>query len=113
MAVTANKENGLFAHSALQIWLNKPYNRTMMLEDYRNENGLTYEALAKLIAVSSARQAHRYAVGSAVPRTEIVERIIRATEGIVTPNDLHAARVAWLREHGHFSGPASSAEADA
>ncbi len=74
----------------------------MNLECWRAERKITYEALAKLIGVSQARMARRYALGEQWPRPETVESIRRATVGEVTPNDLHDARIAWLTEAGLF-----------
>lgn len=54
------------------------------LEAYREGEGLTYEQLAERIKVSTARQAHRYAIGEQMPRPEKVLEIIMLTGGAVT-----------------------------
>ena len=54
------------------------------LEAFRQSEDLTYEQLADLINVSTARQAHRYAVGEQMPRPKKVLEIIRLTQGRVT-----------------------------
>ncbi len=85
----------------------------MILEDFRTNEGLTYEALATLIGVSSARQAQKYAAGEAMPRAEIVERIRLVTNGAVSPNDLHETRIEWLRSKGKVCHPDTLPESPA
>ncbi len=74
----------------------------MDLECWRAQRKITYRELADLIGVSQAAMARRYALGEQWPRSETVERIFRATDGNVTPTDLHCTRIAWLTEAGLF-----------
>lgn len=61
----------------------------MKLEKFRQEEGLSYAALAELIGLGRARakDAERYCKG-AVPRDDAtMVKIVEITKGQVTPND--------------------------
>lgn len=60
----------------------------MLWADWVRQRGLTWEAAARLIAVSNSTVAYRYTKGS-VPRPPIMGRIYLATDGEVTPNDFY------------------------
>ncbi|WP_448207271.1 hypothetical protein [Azospirillum sp. sgz302134] len=51
--------------------------------------------------------------GSALASTEVVEEILRVTDGAVTPNDLHATRCAYLRSRGLLGQKADDTEGHA
>lgn len=59
----------------------------MKLEEFRQEEGLTYAALAERIGASSAKVAERYCKGRKPRDEETVVRIFEATGRKVTPND--------------------------
>lgn len=72
----------------------------MRLIDYLKQNRLTYAAFAGTVGVGDASTYHKYAVGKRCPNPEMVERILLATDGEVTPNDHHAA---YLDAHPEIS----------
>lgn len=41
----------------------------------------------------------RYCAGERMPDAEMVERIVKATDGAVTVADLHEVRLAYLKAH--------------
>ena len=59
----------------------------MKLEEFRQEEGLTFAALAERIGASSAKVAERYCKGTKPRDEETVLRIFDATDRKVTPND--------------------------
>jgi len=70
----------------------------MDLEEYRLQHRLTYEQLAVLIGASQKTRARAYALGEAWPRySEKLAKILKATKGLVTIEDMHARRMAFLR----------------
>lgn len=60
----------------------------MKLKDYLDGQGVTYEAFAGLIGVTT-KAAWRYAHGERVPRPAIMHRIVEATGGAVQPQDFY------------------------
>ena len=70
--------------------------RGMDLETYKITQNLTYEDLATEIGVTQAKQARSYALGHIWPRTEQLEKIVKACEG-VTIEDMHARRMRYRR----------------
>lgn len=72
----------------------------MNLRPYLDENGISPAAFAREIRVEPA-SVHRYLTGERIPRLEILERIIQATNGAVQANDFFAcaqARQAMTQE---------------
>ena len=59
----------------------------MKLEEFRQEERLSFAALAERIGVSSAKVAERYCKGRRPRDEETVLRIYEATGRKVTPND--------------------------
>lgn len=63
---------------------------TMKLRPYLDEKKISPADFAREIRVETA-SVHRYLTGERIPRMEILERIIQATEGAVQANDFFAA----------------------
>lgn len=61
----------------------------MKLIDWLKKEGLTYEEYASRIQVKSPRSVQRYATGEQVPGRDIMARIVKTTNGEVTPNDFY------------------------
>lgn len=61
----------------------------MNLRLFLDETKITPAAFARSIYVS-AQTVHRYLDGIRIPRPEILERITKATNGAVQPNDFFA-----------------------
>ena len=59
----------------------------MTLEDFRNENELSYAGLAGRIGAITAKMAERYCKGTKPRDERIMRRIFDITAGKVTPND--------------------------
>lgn len=62
----------------------------MNLRPYLDENKISPAEFAKTIKVEPA-SVHRYLTGERIPRLEILERIVRATNGTVQANDFFAS----------------------
>lgn len=73
------------------------YQILLDLEEWRKEQGLTYEALAEALCVSNASRARAYALGIERPPSEVVERILRISDGRVGLLAMHQRRMAYLR----------------
>lgn len=58
----------------------------MRLSDYLEKNRLTQTAFAELIGADQGQIA-RYVSGERLPRRDLMQKIIDATDGAVTPND--------------------------
>jgi transcriptional regulator with XRE-family HTH domain len=74
---------------------------TMKLRLYLKETKTTFAAFAKAIGVTPPA-VHRY-LNDRVPRPEIMERIEKATHGLVQPNDFYPS------EKRSISGPRAAA----
>ena len=61
----------------------------MRLKDWMRAEGLSVWEFSELIE-SSPTSVRRYSDGEGFPRYETLVRIVEATEGAVTPNDLFA-----------------------
>lgn len=59
----------------------------MKLNDFLHERGVMKSAFADLVGTTVATVS-RIGDGHVVPRRELLERIHRATDGAVTPNDI-------------------------
>ena len=62
----------------------------MKLRQYLAEHGLTLEAFAGRIGVSTGA-ACRYALGTRMPQRAVMARIVEATGGEVTAQDFYAS----------------------
>lgn len=67
----------------------------MTLLEFIDSTEATIPALADELGVS-AEAVRMWVKGQRMPGAEVAEKIKQATNGAVTPNDLHAARLAWL-----------------
>ncbi|MFC3674684.1 helix-turn-helix domain-containing protein [Ferrovibrio xuzhouensis] len=68
-----------------------------LLEAYRRENKLTYQALAALIGGVNASQARKYALGLTMPPGDTIRQIAVATGFRVTANDMFGIDAAGRR----------------
>lgn len=68
----------------------------MKLTDWMTSRALSPDDLAKQIGVT-AEAVRRYRTGSRMPEPLIAEKIVEVTKGKVTVQDLHDARMAFLR----------------
>lgn len=70
-------------------FLNKyPHNGGhMKLADFLEAHELSYAEFARSIRAKSPETVRRYAIEGRVPRPQMLERIIEATDGKVTAND--------------------------
>jgi len=60
----------------------------MTLLEWRRKSNLSQRAAGRLIGVTDMSWS-RYESGAVIPKREIMERIIKATRGKVTPNDFY------------------------
>jgi transcriptional regulator with XRE-family HTH domain len=67
--------------------------RTMKLETYLRENGLTDEAFASLVGISQS-QVSRIKRDKSWPTRDVMKRIAVVTDGAVTANDFVAESAA-------------------
>lgn len=70
----------------------------MLLKEWRKTNKWTLERLAAELDVpgkSPAGTVQRWESGQSRPDADVIERIVRLTNGSVTANDMHALRLAW------------------
>lgn len=71
----------------------------MTLDHWLTSNGITAEDLGKRLGKSG--QAVRYwRFGQRAPDADIVDRIVKETDGAVTVDAMHATRLAWLQRQG-------------
>jgi len=68
----------------------------MTLDEWMTEVKLTAEELGKTLDCSG-QAVRRYRSGERMPDTEMAEKIIKASDGAVTIEDLHQARVQFLK----------------
>lgn len=61
----------------------------MQLSDYLSSQGISATQFAKKVGLKSHMCVYRYMSGENVPSRSIMTRIIRATGGLVTPNDFY------------------------
>ena len=60
----------------------------MTLKEYRKIHGLSMAAMAKLIGVKSPVSVFNYELGT-IPRKKVLERINKATKGLVKIGDFY------------------------
>jgi len=83
----------------------------MKLRDYLSSRGLTTADFAALIGVSQA-SVSRYASGARRPEWNVLTRIVKATDGLVTANDwLADPQEMHSRSQGNARRPPSEAVA--
>ncbi|PZQ79307.1 MAG: hypothetical protein DI549_20600 [Ancylobacter novellus] len=82
----------------------------MTFEEWRRNEGLSYDALARRFGLSSATHARRYALGVVEVPADLKEQIIEATAGAVSLADFHGQRLALTR-HRRRRVPLAVAEA--
>ncbi|WP_027488482.1 helix-turn-helix domain-containing protein [Allorhizobium undicola] len=58
---------------------------------------MTLDACAKALGIGHARNYQRYESGAHSPDAPIIQKIMRLTNGAVTPEDMHADRIDWLK----------------
>lgn len=68
----------------------------MTLDQWMKEQGTTPERLGAEIGITG-EAVRRYRSGSRMPEPEIVEKLVVATNGAVTVQDLHDTRLTFLR----------------
>jgi len=68
----------------------------MTLDDWMSEQKLTAEELGKTLDCSG-QAVRRYRSGERMPDTEMAEKIIDVSGGAVTIEDMHKARLGFLK----------------
>lgn len=74
----------------------------MQLSDWRNGKHLGFAETARALGIEGVNPGGtlaRIERGERGSDADMVERIIRLTGGEVTALDMHAVRLAWLKEH--------------
>ncbi|WP_019279697.1 helix-turn-helix domain-containing protein [Rhizobium grahamii] len=69
----------------------------MRLKLWRQTHEHTLAEMAGILAIENARTYQRYEDGENRADAPLVERILAATEGAVSLDDLHQQRLDWLR----------------
>jgi hypothetical protein len=84
----------------------------MQLRDWRDARKpkwtleTTARALTDILGdAMQARTLHRYEIGQTQIPTVAAEAVLRLTEGQVTPQDFHEARLLHLNKRGQLPGP--------
>lgn len=77
----------------------------MTLEEWRRQEGFSYQVLAERFRLSSATQARRYALGKVEVPPEKKEEMIAASGGLISLADFHQQRLAATRRHGPTLAP--------
>lgn len=71
----------------------------MLLKDWRRGRGWSLARLAEELALSGrspSETVRRWETGESRPDADVVDRIGLLTDGVVTPNDMHEARLRHL-----------------
>lgn len=74
----------------------------MQLRDWRTHRKLTLAETARALGIEGKNPGAtlaRIEMGSRQPEADLVERIVSLTEGAVSAFDMHAVRLAWLKQH--------------
>lgn len=74
----------------------------MQLADWRKANSLSCADVAKGLGLDGERDSAsvwNWETGRSRPDADVIERIREFTKGEVTADDMHAVRLAWLREN--------------
>ncbi|WP_406871597.1 helix-turn-helix transcriptional regulator [Aminobacter sp. P9b] len=72
----------------------------MRLRDWRTHKKLGFAELARALGIEGVNPGGtlaRMETGCRQPDADMVERIVRFTDGAVTAEDMHAVRLAWLK----------------
>ncbi len=72
----------------------------MQLSTWRIDRGMALAETARALGLSGLNPGHtlkRIENGSRQPDADMIERIVMLTEGHVTPADMHAVRLTWLK----------------
>lgn len=85
------------------------------LRDWRVEKGFGLTEMARHLGIEGVNPGGTYVrieAGSRQPDADMIERIIRFTDGAVTAAHMHETRLAWLRENrpDKFDASASQPE---
>lgn len=72
----------------------------MNLHDWIKSKRLSYAKAAQALGLPTATTARRYAKGEHIPRPPVMQQILEATSGAVTPADFYFDR---LGQAGHAS----------
>ena len=70
----------------------------MQLRLYLEQYGLSYADFARRVGSNHARTVERYAKGMQRPNAVMMKRVVRATEGAVTPNDFFGVMAGYEPE---------------
>ena len=74
----------------------------MDLETYRKSKKLSYRSLGAALGVHHPGQMRAWALGTVWPDADKLQRIVEATQGVVTVDALHRRRLAHLSETKGF-----------
>lgn len=75
---------------------------SMDLETFRRAEKLSYRAIGALIGVNHAGQTREWCLGKVWPDADKLQRIVEATQGVVTVDAMHRRRLAHLAETKGF-----------
>lgn len=68
----------------------------MNLKSYMDANSINGERMAEIIGDVTGAAVRLWMTGARMPTAEIAERIVNVTGGVVTVQDMHEARLAFL-----------------
>ena len=71
----------------------------MNLEEFRQQNGLTYAELAEFFGWSQAKTAERYAKGEILPKPDRLQAIVDKSAGRVSVLAMHTPRRRYIEEN--------------
>ncbi|MBN9243965.1 MAG: helix-turn-helix transcriptional regulator [Mesorhizobium sp.] len=74
----------------------------MLLRDWRLSRKLTLAETAGMLGIDGKNPGStllRIETGARQPEADLVARIVALAGGHVTESDMHAVRLAWLKEH--------------
>lgn len=71
----------------------------MKLREWRQTQKLSLHRMASLLGLANQVTYRRYEIGEHRADAPIIEKIVAATDGVVTPQDMHETRLSWLREN--------------
>ena len=78
----------------------------MNLKSYMEDRAISGEKMAEVIGNVTGAAVLLWAKGARMPSPEIAERIVDITSGLVTVQDLHETRLAFLRSSSAAPAPA-------
>lgn len=69
------------------------YTLGMLLEEYLETNSISVEKFARQIRAGNRTVVYRYlGENRRIPRADMMEKIVKVTNGLVTPNDFYGAK---------------------